>query len=83
MELSASLEDYLEAIYNVIQEKQAVRSKDIAETLKVSRSSVTSALHALADKKLINYAPYDIITLTTGGRNRAELWCKGIWLLYR
>ncbi|MBN1686443.1 MAG: metal-dependent transcriptional regulator [Spirochaetales bacterium] len=72
MELSASLEDYLEAIYNIIQEKQAVRAKDIAEELKVSRPSVTSALHALADKKLIHYEPYETITLTSVGRNLAE-----------
>jgi DtxR family transcriptional regulator, Mn-dependent transcriptional regulator len=72
MVLSASLEDYIEAIYNIIQEKQAVRAKDIAKELKVSRSSVTGALHALADKNLINYAPYDIITLTNLGKNLAK-----------
>jgi DtxR family Mn-dependent transcriptional regulator len=72
MELSASQEDYLEAIYNIIQEKQAVRAKDIAKVLKVSRSSVTNALHALRNKKLIHYAPYETITLTSIGRSLAE-----------
>ncbi len=70
--LTASLEDYLEAIFQIIAEKQAVRPKDIAKRLKVSNSSVTGALRSLADKELINYAPYDVITLTHNGRTAAK-----------
>lgn len=70
--LTASLEDYLEAIFNIIEEKQAVRPKDIASRLKVSNSSVTGALHALADKNLINYAPHDVMTLTASGKIAAK-----------
>ena len=71
MELSASLEDYLEAIFRIIQDKQAARAKDIGKRLNVGRSSVTGALHALAQRELINYAPYDVITLTDKGRTVA------------
>ena len=70
--LSASMEDYLEAIYNIIGKKQAVRAKDISKELGVSRSSVTGALHALSDKELINYAPYDTISLTEKGKESAK-----------
>jgi len=70
--LTASLEDYLEAIFRIVRDKQAVRAKDVGERLDVSRSSVTGALHALADRELINYAPYDVITLTDRGRAVAE-----------
>lgn len=70
--LTASLEDYLEAIFHIIAEKQAVRPKDIAKRLKVSNSSVTGALRSLADKALINYAPYDVISLTLSGKTVAE-----------
>lgn len=70
--LTASLEDYLEAIFHIIAEKQAVRPKDIAKRLRVSNSSVTGALRSLADKKLINYAPYDVIALTADGRKVAK-----------
>ncbi len=70
--LSASLEDYLEAIFHIIAEKQAVRPKDIARRLKVSNSSVTGALRCLADKELINYAPYDVISLTSTGKSAAK-----------
>ena len=67
-ELTASLEDYLETIYLIISEKEAVRPKDIAKRLDVSNASVTGALKTLADKGMINYAPYDVITLTNNGR---------------
>ena len=70
--LTASLEDYLEAIFTIIRDKQAVRPKDIAKRLGVGNSSVTGALRALAEKELINYAPYDVITLTHTGKEAAR-----------
>lgn len=70
--LSASLEDYIEVIYHIITEKQVARSKDIATRLDVSRASVTEALRTLSKKGLINYAPYEPITLTNSGRTTAE-----------
>jgi DtxR family Mn-dependent transcriptional regulator len=72
LHLSASLEDYLEAIYRIVAEKQVARAKDVGRRLKVGRSSVTGALHALADRELIHYAPYDLVTLTDRGREVAE-----------
>ncbi|MHC5083384.1 MAG: metal-dependent transcriptional regulator [Planctomycetota bacterium] len=69
--LSASLEDYLEAIYNVSDSLNVARSKDIAEALDVSRASVTGALKALSEKGLINYKPYGYVTLTEPGRQIA------------
>ena len=70
--LSSSLEDYLEAIYHVVIEKQAARAKDIASRLKVNNSSVTGALRTLSDKGYVNYAPYDLITLTPKGTDLAK-----------
>lgn len=70
--LSASLEDYLEAIYLIVQRKQAARAKDVGEHLNVGRSSVTGALQALAKRELINYAPYDVVTLTEKGHTVAQ-----------
>lgn len=70
--ISASQEDYLEAIYHITSEKQAARAKDISRRLKVKNPSVTGALRILADKGMINYTPYDIVTLTRGGRRVAE-----------
>jgi DtxR family Mn-dependent transcriptional regulator len=69
--LSESLEDYLEAIFHIVAAKQAARASDISDRLGVKRSSVTGALRALAERGLVNYAPYDIITLTEAGRAEA------------
>lgn len=70
--LTASQEDYLEAIYSISQEKMAARAKDISTHLNVRASSVTGALRTLGSMGLINYAPYDLITLTDEGRVVAE-----------
>jgi len=70
--LTGSLEDYLEAIFNIIVEKEAVRPEDIAKRLRVSNASVTGALQALAEKGLIDYAPYDVISLTPTGKTAAK-----------
>lgn len=71
-QLSASLEDYIEAIYHIVAEKQVARGKDISARLNVSGASVTEALRALAKRGLINYAPYEVITITPSGREIAE-----------
>ncbi|MDJ0856852.1 MAG: metal-dependent transcriptional regulator [Desulfobacterales bacterium] len=70
--LTASMEDYLEAIYHIVRKKQAARAKDIARRLEVNNSSVTGALRTLSEKGFINYAPYDVITLTPKGHKHAE-----------
>ncbi len=72
MELSASLEDYIETIYHIIEEKKVARAKNIAELMHVSRASVTEALRALSSRGLINYAPYEVITMTPKGRKIAK-----------
>jgi len=70
-QLSASLEDYLEAIYILSQSGQVARSKNIADHLQVARPSVTGALRSLAEKQLIHYKPYGYITLTEKGYRTA------------
>jgi len=72
IKLSASLEDYIEAIFNLALESNVARSKDIAGRLNVSRSSVTGALRLLKEKGLANYEPYGYVTLTKPGRAAAE-----------
>jgi DtxR family transcriptional regulator, Mn-dependent transcriptional regulator len=69
--LSASLENYLEVIYNLIEKNRVARSKEIASKLEINRSSVTGGLQALRDRGLINYEPYEFITLTDEGRRIA------------
>ncbi len=70
--LSASMENYLETIFVLIREYTVARSKDIADRLKVKRSSVTGALQALKERGLVNYEPYGQVTLTETGRVAAS-----------
>ena len=74
--LTASQEDYLEAIFEISEKKMAARPKDIATQMKVKASSVTNALKTLAGMGLINYAPYDFVTLTESGRELALDICQ-------
>ena len=71
-EISASLEDYLETIYEIFEEKQGVKAVEISRRLGVGRSSVTDALKSLADKNLVNYGRYDVISLTKEGEKTAK-----------
>ena len=71
-QLSASLEDYLEAIFHTVEAKGAARAKDIVMRLGVHNSSVTQALRSLSEKELVNYAPYDTVTLTPSGERIAR-----------
>jgi len=70
--LSASLEDYLEAILNLSADGGHAHSKDIAEKLDIARPSVTGALRTLKNKGLANYEPYGSVTLTRAGRAAAQ-----------
>jgi len=65
--LSASLEDYLEAITRIADAGEVVRTKCIAKDLGIRNASVTGALHSLSKKGFINYEPYGSISLTSKG----------------
>ena len=58
LDLSESLEDYLETILQLQTTNTVARSKDIAERLDIKRGSVTGMLKKLAAQELINYEPY-------------------------
>ncbi len=70
--LSVSLEDYIEEIYNQIKNSGKAKVTAIAQALNVKKASVTGALNVLAEKRLINYAPYSEITLTKEGEKIAK-----------
>lgn len=70
--LSSAMEDYLEAIYHLEQERRIARVRDIANRLKVKMSSVSSALKILGSRGLISYDPHQFITLTDRGMIMAK-----------
>ena len=71
-QLSDHQEMYIKVIYNLTQEHKVARVKDIAETLGVTKSSVSGALKSLSEKELILYDPYSYVTLTPRGEQIAE-----------
>ena len=65
--LTPTMEDYLEAIYNISQEKKVVRVKDIAKRLGVKMPTVTSMLKTLGEKGMIDHEKYEYLELTGKG----------------
>ena len=65
--LTPTMEDYLEAIYNLSKEKRAVRVRDIAKRLGVKMPTVTSMLKTLSEKGMIDYEKYEFLELTGKG----------------
>ena len=61
------MEDYLEAIFDLDQEKKFVRVKDIAMRMDVKMPTVSSMLKALNDRGLVNYEKYEYVELTKNG----------------
>jgi len=70
--LTASQENYLEAILSLVTEGRVARVRDIADRLGVAMSSVTGALKGLAKRGLVNYSPHEFITLSGRGRATGE-----------
>lgn len=72
IKVSATLEDYVETIWTLQQTNRVARVKDIAAELDITRGSVSASLKTLAEKGLIDYAPYSFITLTPTGETLAK-----------
>ncbi|NEU29617.1 transcriptional regulator MntR [bacterium LRH843] len=63
-----SMEDYLERIYMLIEEKGYARVSDIAEALEVHPSSVTKMVQKLDKSDYLIYERYRGLVLTTKGK---------------
>ena len=64
---TASMEDYLEAIAVLRDQRGVVRVSHISEALAVSMPSVTAAVKKLAEEGLVEHEPYGHVDLTTDG----------------
>jgi Mn-dependent DtxR family transcriptional regulator len=63
-----SMEDYIEQIYLLIEDKGYARVSDIAEALAVHPSSVTKMVQKLDKDKYLIYEKYRGLVLTTKGK---------------
>ena len=71
-ELTANMEDYLETIGGLAENKGVVRVKEIGRAQGVTPPSVHAALHLLVDKGLIEHEHYGYVRLTDAGAELAR-----------
>ncbi|HSP20791.1 MAG TPA: transcriptional regulator MntR [Planococcus sp. (in: firmicutes)] len=70
--LTISMEDYLEKIYKLTEEKGCARAADVASSLNVLPSSVSKMLQKMDDKGLVSYERYRGFRLTPKGSSIAS-----------
>lgn len=71
--LTFSMENYLEAVYELSAGTGGARVSDIAARLGVSKASVNSAMNTLHQRGLVENEKYREIYLTEEGRRLAKL----------
>lgn len=69
---SVSIEDYLERIYELIEEKGYARVSDIADALSLSRPSVSAMVQRLDKLGFVQYEKYRGLSLTERGEEVAR-----------
>jgi len=74
--LTPIMEDYLEAIYDLSNDTEMVRVRDIAQRLSVKMPTVTSMLKTLAERDLVFYEKYTAVRLTPEGLRIGSETCK-------
>jgi DtxR family Mn-dependent transcriptional regulator len=74
--LTFTMENYLEAIYELSRDGSGARVSDIAERLGVTKASTNSAMSTLSEKGLIVNEKYKEIFLTPAGLKLAEFTSK-------
>ena len=72
MNRSQTEEDYLKAIYKLMEQgARKISTTGIAGYQETSPASVTDMLKRLSEKKLVHYTPYRGVSLTAPGRREA------------
>jgi len=72
IDITASLQDYLEVILGLAQDEKQARVTDIAEVMSIAKPSVIQALNLLKEKKLIEQERYGPVKLTEKGWEYAQ-----------
>lgn len=70
-ELSATIEEYLEAIYRLEEKKGSARTGDIAKELNVTLGTITNTIESMEKQRLVRHKPYRGVNLTRRGRQIA------------
>jgi len=69
--LTASVEDYLKAVYEIERRAGAASTSDVAQQLGVAPASVSGMVRRLAGQGLLAHEPYRGVRLTASGRRAA------------
>lgn len=74
---TSSMEDYLEMIFRLSENKGYARISDLAQALNIQRPSASAMVQKLSEAGYLEYRKYGLIELTPSGRT------LGNYLLYR
>lgn len=69
--LTAPVEDYLKAVYDLERDGDAAATTELAARLGVAPASVTGMVRRLAAQGLLSHTPYRGVRLTVAGRRAA------------
>ncbi len=69
---SANREDYLRAVYHLMEENKEVKSVDLADYLNVTKPSISEMLKELGNEGLIEHKKYSKVKLTARGHKIAR-----------
>ena len=70
--VTSTMEDYLEAVWEIASKKDVVRQKDICARMGVTAPTVNSAMKCLKKRNLIQQENYGYIKLTPEGEKIAR-----------
>ncbi|MDH3197395.1 MAG: metal-dependent transcriptional regulator [Candidatus Krumholzibacteria bacterium] len=71
MILSEAMQNYLKAIYEILERQDKATTSAIARRMGIAAPSVTAMVKKLARLKLVTHAPYQGVRLTTVGEKTA------------
>jgi DtxR family Mn-dependent transcriptional regulator len=75
-DLTGRAEDYLRALYEIVEMKGYARIKDIARELDVQPSSAVEMMKKLHQMGFVAYEKYGAVTLTSQGKEIAKVIAK-------
>jgi len=70
-EISATVEEYLEAIYRLEEKKGLAKTGDLAKELNVTLGTITNTIENMEKQNLVIHKPYKGVKLTKKGRKLA------------
>lgn len=69
--LTQSMENYLKAIFEILEREERATTSSIAERMALAAPSVTAMVKKLADLRLVTHEPYQGVRLTRAGEMAA------------